>query len=237
MTFLECINRILRMNAVIRGDTDTVATFSDVAHNASLNIGIVCVQNELIKLIADRLIPKERSTSGTVTFATDTRVYNLAAAFTRFYGNPHFYRAAENRQIYEYTGGLEQLQIEIFNYATQSGDPNWWYWEPSNTSTKQVGFFQVPTSGENGEVWTYDYETSVMVTTISDTLPFHNDEENFSFTEMAGRRFKFSFEDVKNEMDIQRILDADTSYRSAKATLYKLMKGQNPATHYGAIYR
>src|SRR3990167_8570351 len=237
MTFLECINRILRSNAIIRGDTDTVATFSDVAHNASLNLGIISVQNELIKLIADRLIAKERNTSGSITLATDTRVYNLAAAFTRFYGTPHFYRAAENRQIYEYTGGLEQLQLDVWNYATQSGDPIWWYWEPSSTSTKQVGFFQVPTSAEDSEVWTYDYETSVMVSTVSDDLPFHNDEENFTFTEMAGRRFKFMFEDVKNETDIQMILDKDTSYRSAKTTLYKLLKGQNPAQYYGAFYR
>lgn len=237
MTFLECINRILRMNAVIRGDTDTVATFNDIAHNATLNVGIICVQNELVKLIADRLIPKERLTSGSISLVNGTRVYNLAAAFTRFYGVPHLYNATDNRQIYEYNGGLETLQIDIWDYTTQSGDPVSWYWEPSNSATKQIGLFPVPTANEGGEAWTYDYETSVLVSDSTDDLPFHNDEENFSFTEMAGRRFKFTFEDVKNEMDVQAVLDKDTSYKSAKATLFKLMRGQNPSAFYGAIYR
>jgi hypothetical protein len=236
MTFLEAVTRILRLNAVIRGDTDTPTTFSDVQHNASLNIAIVATQNELIRLIAERLIPKERNTSGSVSFVTNTRVYNLASGFIRFYGTPHFYSSSQGRQIYEYPGGLEKLQTDIYNYDTQYGQPNWWYSEPSNQTLKQVGFFTVPSSAENGQAWTYDYEASVMVTLSSDNMPFHNDEENFAFSEMCGRRFKFMFEDVKNEADIQRILDADTSYRSAKATLLKLIKGVNPVKSYGYFY-
>lgn len=236
MNFLDGVNRILRSSALIRGDTDLVATFNDTAHNASLNVAIIAVQNELVKLVADRLISKERRTTGSITFSTNTRTYDLATGFTRFFATPYFYRAAENRQIYEYSGGVEKLQTDIYNYQTQYGPPNWWYWEPGNTTNKQVGFFMVPSSTENGKVWTYDYQTSVIVTASSDELPFHNNEESFSFVEMAARRFKFMFEDVKNEADIQGILDKDTSYRSAKATLYKLLKGVNPPSFWGKYY-
>lgn len=236
MTFLEAINRILRSSAIIRGDTDTIATFNDVAHNASLNVGILAVQNELVRLIADKLIPKERNTTGSITLATNTRVYDLASGFTRFYGTPHFYNAAQNRQIYEYLGGLQRLQTEIYNFAVQYGQPNWWYWEPSDQALKQIGLFQVPSSSENGQAWTYDYEASVMVEASSDNLPFHNSEECYAFVEMCGRRFKFMFEDTKNEADIQRILDADTSYKSAKATLFKLLRGEIPNARWGYYY-
>ena len=75
-----------------------------------------------------------------------------------------------------------------------------------------------------------------MVDASSDSLPFHNVEENYVFVEMCARRFKFMFEDTKNEADIQRILDADVSYRSAKTTLFKLLKGQNPSRTYGYSY-
>ncbi len=194
------------------------------------------MQNELVRLIANRLIPKERNTSGSITFQTDTRTYSLASGFTRFFGVPHFYNAAQNRQIYEYQGGVEKLQVEIFNYATQYGQPNWWYWEPGDTTYKQVGFFLVPSANEAGQVWTYDYETSVMVSAATDALPFHNDEENFVFIEMCARRFKYMFEDIKNEADIQNILDKDGSYRSANATLLKLLRGENPSNHYGYRY-
>lgn len=236
MTLLECINRILRTNAIIRGDTDEVATFSDVNHNASLNLAIIAAQNELTRLIAKRLIPKERSTSGSITLATNTRTYDLATDFIRFYGTPHFYNVTHNRQIYEYVGGLPKLQVEIYNFATQYGQPNWWYWEPVDSTYKKVGFFQVPSSAESGEAWTYDYEASVMVTLAADNLPFHNDEESFTFSEMAGRRFKFMFEDVKNQQDLQGILDGDRSYLSATATLYSLLKGQDAKKAYGTAY-
>lgn len=232
MTFLECINRILRTCAVIRGDTDTVSTFSDTAHNASLNLAIVASQNELTRLISDRLIPYERQTSGTITTVSGTRTYTLASDFTRFYGVPHFYDSSANRQIYEWPGGLEKLQIEIYTYATDTGTPNWWYWEP--TSTKKVGFFEVPDS--SGTVLSYEYEGSVMVDTATDTMPFHNDEENFMFTEMAARRFKFMFEDVKNELDIQNVLERDTTYRSSKAALIALIKGTKPKRSYMSHY-
>lgn len=236
MNFLECVNRIFRQNAIIRGDTDPIETFDDTQHNASMHVAIVVVQDELTKLIAERMIPKERRTTGTVMFSTDTRVYDLASDFIRFFGVPHFYRADDGRHIYEYSGGLEQLQLDIYDYATQGGDPNWWYWEPSNSSLKQIGFYQVPTLAENGEVWTYDYEASVMVDDSSDELPFHNDEENFSFTLMASRRFKFMFEDVNNSADIEMVLERDGTYRTARATLYKLLRGQNAATRYAPIY-
>lgn len=237
MTFLECINRIFRQNGIIRGDTDTVATFNDTQHNASLNIAIVAVQDELVELTSDRLIPKERVTTGVITLVSNTRSYSLASDFTRFYGEPHFYRAASNRQIYEYPGGLERLQVDIFNYATQYGQPNWWYWEPSTALDKQVGFFLVPGTAEDGELWTYDYEASVLISNSSDTLPFNNTEEAYAFTNMASRRFKFMFEDVKNEADVTAILMKDVGYKSAKARLMNLLRGQNPARAYGVAYQ
>lgn len=236
MTFLECVNRILRLNAIIRGDTDTVSSFSSTQHNASLNLAIIAAQDELTNIIAERLIPKERSTSGSITLSTNTRTYDLASDFIRFYGLPHFYNASQNRQIYEYPGGLQKLQVEIYNYATQYGQPNWWYWEPVDSNNKKVGFFLVPSSAEDSEVWTYDYETSVMITDVSDNLPFHSTEENNSFTGMAARRFKYMFEDVKNEADIVSILDRDQTYKRYKTTLLKLIKGQNPAKNYGCVY-
>ena len=231
-TFLDTVNRILRMNAVIRGDTDTVSSFSDTQHNASLNLAIVATQNELVRLISDRLIPAERTTSGTITLVASTRTYTLASDFTRFYGVPHFYNSSANVHIYEWPGGLEALQVQIYTYATDTGEPNWWYWEPG--ATKQVGLFQVP--AQSGAVWSYEYEGSVLISLSTDTLPFHNTEEDYMFIEMAGRRFKFLFEDVKNELDIQAVLERDTTYRSSKTALLNLIKGQKPKKSYNNVY-
>lgn len=237
MTLLECVNRIFRTNAIIRGDTDAVVTFSDTNHNAAIQLAIIAVQNELTRIVARRLIPKERKTSGSITLVTQTRTYDLASDFIRFYGAPHFYRSAENRQIYEYKGGLSRLQLEVWNYATQYGQPNWWYSEPADSTNKKIGFFLVPSANESGNIWTYDYEGSVMISLAADNLPFHNNEESYTFTEMSARRFKFMWEDVKNQADVQGILDGDRSYLTATSTLYGLLKGEDPSNSYGVSYR
>jgi len=233
MTFLECVNRILRENNHIRGDTDPIASFDETQHNAVTNLAILAVQGELTDLVSDRLIPYER-TSGTITLTTNLRYYDLASNFIRFYSKPLFYNSTVNRQIYEYPGGLERLRVEIYNYDSQYGQPNWWYWEP--TTTKRVGFFQVPDGSSNGQLWTYEYEKSVAVSNVADTIPFHNFEEAITFTSMCSRRHKFMVSDTDNKADIQAILDGDVSYTRAKARLMNLIKGQNPKRKYTHVY-
>ena len=234
MTFLQAVNEIFRRNGIIRGDTDTISTFSDTTHNASTQIAILAVQDELADLVSDTLIPYEK-TSSTITLATSTRTYSLAADFIRFYGVPSFYRAAENRRVYEYPGGEEALRMNIYDFQTVTGDFNFWYWD--STTTKKVGVYQVPTTAENGEVWTYDYEKSVAVSTVSDVLPFHTDDESRAFVSMAGRRFKYMFEDTKNASDVVAVLMNDMTYRTAKSRLVNLIRPTNPHKLYRPVYR
>ena len=233
MQFVSAVNRIFRQNGIIRGDSDSITDFSDTAHSSTIQIARIAVENELINLISDRLIPKERQTSGSITTVSGTRVYSLASDFTRFYGVPHFYDSSGNYELFEYPGGLEQLQIEVYNYKTQNGSPNWWYWEPGDTTYKQVGFFLVP---DSALTLTYDYQGSVLVSAYTDSLPFHNTEEDYSFCSMASRRFKYMFEDTKNASDIQQILDNDMSYKSAKSALMNLLRGTPAGRQYGNAY-
>lgn len=234
MTFLEAITRILRSNAIIRGDTDAPSSFSDTNHNASMQLAIVAVQDELAALVADKLLPYEK-TSATISLTTSTRTYSLASDFVNFYGMPHFYDSTDERIIPMWPGGQEALQMVHWKYQTEEGTPNWWYWEP--TTSKKVGFFQVPNSSYNGRSLTYHYEKEIVLDEAGDTMPFHNSTESNVFCQMAGRRFKFMFEDVKNEGDIQRILDNDRSYITSRATLLRLVRGTNPPGYWAPAYR
>ena len=234
MTFIECVTRILRLNAILRGDTDAPSTFSDTNHNASMQLAIVAVQDELTALTAERLIPYEK-TSGTIALSTGTRAYALATDFRNFYGYPHFYDSTNNRLITEWPGGQESLQVSDFQYLTRTGTPTWWYWEP--TTSKKVGFYNVPDATWNGVSLTYHYEASVMVSSASDTMPFHNNEENYAFAGMASRRFKFMWEETEKAQDIQQILENDLSYKTAKTTLIRLMRGTNLNTAYRHAFR
>ena len=221
----------MRVNGIIRGDTDTVLTFSDTAHNATLNLAIVAIQDELGDLIADKLIPYELA-AGTITLVSGVRTYALASDFIRFYGNAFFKNANSNLEVYEFAGGRVKLQSEVPNYQTASGTPSFWYWEPA--STKQVGFYQVPNA--SGDVYNYDYEKSVMVTNSTDTIPLHNTEEANAFCLMCSRRFKILFEDVDKAADVVAVLDADRTYARAKRTLTHLIKGTNSPNKYSVTY-
>lgn len=233
MTLLEAVVRILRDNAVLRGDTDAPSSFSDTNHNSSMQLAIVAVQDELASLLADKLIPYEK-TSSTITLVSGTRTYALASDFVNFYGLPHFYDSTDERIIPMWPGGQENLQLTHWKYQTDEGTPNWWYWEP--TTSKKVGFFQVPNSSYDGRSLTYHYEKEILLDEASDTMPFHNTTEANVFCQMASRRFKFKFEDVDNKADIQNILDNDVSYRTARGTLIRLVRGTNPPGYWAPAY-
>jgi hypothetical protein len=228
MTFLEVVNRIFRANGIIKGDDDAITTFADTAHNAAIQLAQIAVQDEINDLVADNVIAYE-VTTGTLTTTASTRTYALAADFIRFAGKARFYRPAANRPIYEWPGGVDSLAEQIWTYDVDQGEPNWWYFEP--TTTKRVGFYHVPNAAF---IYTYRYEKNVTVSASSDDLPFHNDAEAQAFSQAAGRRFKALYEGLP---DVIVFLVKDPVYNAARSTLFGLMKGRNPLTRYGALYR
>jgi hypothetical protein len=229
MDFIGGVNRLLRINGVIRGDDDILTTFSDTQHSADIQMAQIAIQDELSEIVSERLIPYEK-TSDTVTLLTATRTYALASDFIRFFGdNPSFYDSTRNVRIYEYTGGENLLKDQIYTYATDSGAPTWWYWD--DTTTKKVAFFNVPDSSFNNRSLSYDYEKDVSVTNTGDTLPFHNTIEANAFIQAAARRFFFM---ISNQP--QGLLTQDATYQNAKTRLYGLLRPTNPSKYYGHGY-
>ena len=227
MTFLGAVNRVLRSAGILRGDDDEVTTFSDVQHNATLNLAIVAIQSELADLVSDRLISYEK-TSSSIATVNGTRVYAVAADFVRFYGqNPFLYNATDNVAMYEYPGGVDTLRHQILDYQTQAGGPYYWYWE--DTTSKKVGLFPVPTSAET---WAYDYEKDVSVTASSDTLPFHNEMEAQALCDMATPHFKL----LLTRQDTGALAQ-NASYMMAKSRLSGLLRSTDPSNRYGSVYR
>ncbi len=228
-TFIDGANRLLRTAHVIKGDDDNITAFTDTQHAADISLAQIAIQDELVSLIAERLIPYEK-TSATISLVTSTRTYALASDFIRFYGTrPSFYDSTDNTRTYEYKGGEDDLRDSDFEYKTTEGSPDFWYWD--NTTTKKVAFYSVPQSSYNGRSLSYDYEKSVIVSLSTDTLPFHNVEEYYSFISMATRRFQILIQ----EQQIG-VLEQDTTYNSAKVRLYELLNPKNPRKKYGNTY-
>lgn len=228
-TFVDGVNRLLRINGIIRGDDDNISDFTETQHSSDISLAQIAIQDELSEIVSERLISYEKGSS-TVALVSGTRAYALAADFVRFFGTPSFYDSTDNSRIYEHKGGEESLMHQDYQYKTTTGAPMSFYWE--NTTTKQVAFYNIPNASYDGRSLSYDYEKSVMVSAYSDTLPFHNNEEYYSFVSCAARRFFF----MASQQDLG-LLTQDATYNNAKARLYAFLNPRNPSGFYGHSYR
>lgn len=230
LTFIDGVNRVLRINNVIAGGDDDITTFSDSQHEADISRAKIAIQDEIAELVSDNMLLPFEKTSATITLVANQRSYSLASDFITFYGmRPSFYDATDNRRLYEYIGGEDLLRNVDYQYATNTGTPIDWYWD--RTTTKKVAFYNIPNETYDGRSLSYDYEGSVMVENSTDALPFHNKEEGYAFVSMAARRFRFMLTD----QDLG-LLTQDSTYNNAKARLVALMRGKKAVNSYGRTY-
>ncbi len=230
MDFLTCVNRILRLNGIIRGDTDPLVTFSDTNHASTSQIAQIAVQTEITELASKGELPYQHKTTGSIVLATGTRTYNFAADFIQLWGEaPFFYDAVQNVQIFQFPGGEDQLRGSILTYRTDPGNPLYFYFELG--TGQQASFYPVPDVTVNAKTLVYDYSAAVNVTAVSDTIPVATTDQAYAFTEMAARRFKFLFE---GKVDIP--MDSDPVYREARSRLFALLKWKQPSRRYGRNY-
>jgi len=224
-TFLDAVNRVLRINHIIKGDDDNVTSLSDTQHSADIEIAQIAIQSEITDLVANQIIGYEL-TSDSITLATGTQTYSLNSNFVRFYGErPSFYDATDNIRIYEAAGGMDRLRDSDYKYDTTQGSPICWYWYPG-TSYK-VGFYNIPDSSYNGRVLTYQYEKSVMVTNATDTMPFITTEAYLSFCDAAARRFH----QIDNTILVP--LEQDGIWSDSRSRLQQILRPTNPSKKYG----
>lgn len=229
MVFVDVVNRILRKDGVIRGDTDALTNFNNLQHGATMNLAIIAVQDALNDLFADQALPVER-TQGSITLALNTRTYTLAT-FDKFWREeaPFFYDATQNTEIYQYPGGEQQLQIDVMDYTTQYGYPNWWYWDDAASAT--IGLFQIPDATIAGRVLTYDYLKNTMVQNYNDVMPFQQDKQAYAFTEMALMRFQ-AMKAGKETADLKRL----PAYVTALTKTLNLINPKRQSRRWGSVY-
>jgi len=232
-SFVDSVSRILRVNGVIQGDDDSITSFADTQHKETLNLAKIAIQSTLTYLVAEKIIPYEEA-EGEIVTVSGTRVYSLPTDFIRFAGkNPFLLElsgtggTSNNRTVSMYPGGENKLKREVLDYKDQSGTPNWFYFV--DATTKKIGMYQVP---DSAVYYGFQYEKDVFVTSESDTLPFHNTQEDFAFLDMASQYFFYLY----GKQPIQNIFD-DPIFKMANTSLIHLMKGSYPAMKYGRSYR
>lgn len=230
MSFLAAVNRMLRINGFIRGDTDLLASFSDTAHNSTSQVAQIAVQQEITELSSRGLLARQITREAILTLFANTRTYALPANFLSIWGDPPFiYDPVQNNVIFQYPGGENVLRRTILNYRTSYGYPQCWYFDEG--STQRISFFNVPDSSLDGRTLLYDYDASVNVLVETDPMPVPTTDQAYALVDMCARRFKFLYEGK-----VDQPIDSDPVYRDARTRLFSLMKMKRPPSVYGSVY-
>lgn len=235
MNFLEGVNRVLRLEAVLQGDDDDLTSFSLTQHAATSSLAQLAIQAQLADLVSDGFIDYEDAQS---TFVTTnlTRTYTLASDFQRmqelFMEELDSSSEASGTRVVHYPGGEAQLRADFPRYQEDTGRPIYFYL--TGGTSKTIGLMPVPT---DTYTYRYYYEKDVSVSAASDTLPFVNEIEAQTFIHMCARHFKYlKASSAVREQLFPAGIAADPVILHARATLVGLLYGLPKRRKYGKRY-
>lgn len=232
MTFLEAVNRMLRLATIIQQDDDDITSFAQTQHSATISLAKQAIQHVTNDLVSDTFLFPE-SVRAEITTAIGTRTYSLAADFVRFEDKSPWFQKLEGATgsdatgnfLAEYTGKEDALKKEVPAYTSQQGTPQWYYF----TNDQEIGIYPVP---DSVDIWRYDYQKDVMPEVESDSLPVQSEQMAYAYVDMAARVFSFLFARQPIEG-----FDRDVIYNRAKSALLTLQRKRPPTDRYGFRYQ
>ena len=228
MTFIDSVNRLLRLATLLQWDDPDILTFSNTQFAATITLARQSIQHVTNDLIADNFLFPEEARE-TITTVASQQKYALAADFVRFKDKAPWFQQTDagvpNSQfLSEYPGKEAALKKQVPKYETDTGTPQWFYF----TDDQEVGIYPLPASVL---VYRYDYQKDVMPENESDSLPVQSEQMAYAYVDMAVRVFTFLFSQ-------QPITDfsQDVVYNRAKAALMALNVKEPPLNRYGFRY-
>lgn len=240
MDFLAGVNRVLREANIIRGDDDALTGFTGTAHSASQQLAQIAIQAEVSNVIALGIIPFERDAK-TITLISGTSTYTLDTSFVNFLdSSPDLIKEdgsgnATDTRIFKWSGGEDDLRLQVPKYREESGPATHWYFNGS--ASKTIGLYKVPDASDNGAVYRYYFQKSVRVSLTSDTIPFVSEQEAEQFIVACTHRFKYLRSTrIEQKQLWPNGIEADRDHEGALATLQGLLRTTKPARAYGRKY-
>jgi hypothetical protein len=191
-TLLNAVNELLKRVNVIAGDAAALTTLTDSARQHPIDIAVQVINEGVDEIYSISRLPKPNSQAeSTITLATGTRAYALAADLV----TPLFpLRDKTNTQfIWEFPGGYNGL-LDLDPEQDDTGLPIWGAISPVN------GYLHLncaPTSADNGKVYTYQYQKDLVMSATADTVPF----SNACFRAMVPVWAQLYKREMKNEFD------------------------------------
>lgn len=166
-TLLNAVNETLKRVKVITSNGE-LTTLTNTGKQPYIDIAIQVINETIDQLFRDIKEPRPNIlTEATITLATDDRDYDLATDLTLLH-YPLLDRT-NGQYITEYPGGYMALSQDQSQPANYTGLPMMAAIRPTDG---QLYLDRIPTSNENGNIYTYQYSKDTELSILTDEVPF-----------------------------------------------------------------
>lgn len=173
-TLLNAVNEIFRRVGMIQGDARLLTSLTDQARQRAIDVAVQVVNEGIDELYSvTGVSPSSGQDESTFTLATGTRSYSLASDLVRikyYPGNVLAIDKTNAQFIFPYPEGYNGLLI----LDPEQDDTGLPYYAAINPTDGTLQVDRAPTAAENGRIYTYQYEKELVLTLLTDNVPFGN---------------------------------------------------------------
>ncbi len=168
-TLLAAVNAILRRTSNIAGDAGALSSLTDSPRQVLIDISVQVVNEGLIDLYAtsEMAMPNEQAES-TLTLVTSTRAYTLASDLVQLHWP--MIDKTNNQYLGEYPGGYDAMLLQ----DPEQDDTGLPMFAAIRPTDGKFHIDRAPTSIENGRIYTYQYDKSLILSVAASTVPFND---------------------------------------------------------------
>jgi hypothetical protein len=217
-TLLNAVNEVGKRAAWIAGDAGLLTSLTDSGRQSFIDQTVQIVNEGISELYtASEVAQPNEQAESTVTLATGTRAYSLATDLVQIRWP---LRDKTNSQfMVEMPGGYDAL----LNLDIAQDDTGLPYYAAIRPTDGKLHLDRAPTATENGRIYTYQYDKSLLMSLAADTVPF-NDNVFYSMVPVWTQLYK---RDARGDFD-QPIFRASLGRASRILTLKEPRHSYSP---------
>lgn len=166
-TLLNGVNEVLKRNGLITSDAGLLSSLTSSAIQRDIDIAVQVINEGTVQLYAatDEAMANEQAESS-FTLVADTRAYTLASDLVQL--RWPLIDKTNSQFITEFPGGYNAM-LQLDPEQDDTGLP---HWGAIRATDGKLYLDRAPTSADAGKTYTYQYDKSLLMTLLTDTVPF-----------------------------------------------------------------
>ena len=191
-TLLNAVNEILKRVGTISGASGELTSLTNSPRQRHIDVAIQSVNEVIDELYSSTAtpMPNEQAES-TITLMTGTQDYALATDLVQL--RWPLVDKTNTQYLTEYPGGYDQMLLD----DPEQDDTGLALLAAIKPTNGELHLDRAPTSAENGNIYTYQYDKDVSLSVIGDTVPF----KDIVFRAMVPAWVQVWKREIRNEFD------------------------------------